>query len=79
MSKLAVEINAGIRQMMKIGTRGVMHVDVNKKGDVTGMEWKKSCYCLSRGLVSEMSRCPEHMRPIGQSPLRKTLERLIDG
>ena len=79
MSKLAVECDRGIRQMMKIGRRGVMHVETNKNGDVTSMEWKRSCYCLSRGLVSDQAACPEHMRPIAQSPLRRTLEKLIDG
>ncbi len=79
MSKLAVEINTTIRKMMRLGQKGVMHVEVNKNGDVTSMEWKRSCYCLSRGLVPEQSLCPEHERPITQDSRRSTLEHLIDG
>lgn len=79
MSKLAIKIEAGIRAMVKQGRRGTMHVEVNKKGDIASMEWKRSCFCLSRGLVPETSICPEHLRPIAQSPLRTTLEKLIDG
>ena len=79
MSKLAVVLEKGIREMVKQGRRGTLHVETNKSGDVTSMEWKRSCFCLSRGLVPEMSICPEHLRPISHSPLRTTLEKLIDG
>ena len=79
MSKLAVEIEGSIRSMVKRGRRGTLHVESNKRGDITSMEWKRSCFCLSRGLVPEMSLCPEHMKPIVRSHLRNTLEKLIDG
>ena len=79
MSKGAIELNAGIRKMMRIGKRGTMHVELNRNGDVTSMEWKRSCYCLSRGLVKDTDMCPEHLRPIAQDLRRRTLEKLIDG
>ena len=79
MSKLAVEINTGIRKLLKRGRRGIMHVETNRNGDVTSTEWKRSCYCLSRGLVPDMTICPEHRKPIVHGEHRTMLEHLIDG
>lgn len=78
MSKLAVEINKSIRRAVKAGKRGFPRPELDDRGEVTGMRWIRACYCVSRGLMKETDPCPRCHRPIGHSPARKTLEKLID-
>ncbi len=71
MSKLAVEINRGIRDARRTGQRGFPFPKLDNKGVVTGFEWRYPCYCLSVGLVKESSLCPQHGRIISHHPSRR--------
>jgi hypothetical protein len=69
-TKLAVELNTGIRKIVKASKNGFPFIRVDKRGNVTGTEYRRGCYCLNRGLMGELERCPEHHTIIGNHPVR---------
>ena len=69
-TKLSVELNAGIRKIVKKSKAGFPFIRLDPRGNVTGVEYRRGCYCLNRGLMSETERCPEHGMVIGNHPVR---------
>lgn len=69
-TKLAVELNAGIRKILKASKNGFPFMRYNPKGTLTGVEYRRGCYCLNRGLMAEQERCPEHGTIIASHPAR---------
>ena len=69
-TKLAVEHNAGIRKIVKKSKNGFPFIRVDSRGNVTGVEYRRGCYCLNRGLMKEQERCPEHHTVIGNHSVR---------
>ena len=70
MSKLAVDINKGLRLALRAGKRGQSYYTVDKDGEINGRVWRRGCFCLSRGLMDENELCPAHGRVIGSHPAR---------
>jgi len=69
-SKLAIELNAGIRKIVKASKNGWPFIRYDSRGNETRVEYRRGCYCLNRGLIPEKERCPEHGTIIGSHPVR---------
>ena len=70
-TKLALERGAGIRAIMKASKRGFPFMRYDSKGTLTGVQYRRGCFCLNRGLIPEKERCPEHGTIIASHPARR--------